>query len=164
MGVRPHWRGGRAPPMLMTAATTTWGLAMAKKARVAKKAKRTGAKKKAGAKKAGAKKSAAKKAAAKKAKVSAKPAKRAKAPSAKKVSAAKPSRKTVAPKKLDPIAATPPAAQQQPATPASAPVPAHESLSHRIGSAIKAVVDTLADAEQLHHRLDPDPSKDVDPE
>ncbi|MFZ3354659.1 MAG: hypothetical protein WA268_27745 [Xanthobacteraceae bacterium] len=70
----------------------------------------------------------------------------------------------MAPKKLDPIAATPPAAQQQPATPASAPVPAHESLSHRIGSAIKAVVDTLADAEQLHRRLDPDPSKDVDPE
>jgi hypothetical protein len=155
--------------MLMTAATTAWGLAMAKKARVVKKAKRTGVKKKAGArkvvaKKAGAKKSAAKKAAAKKTKVSAKPTKRPKAPSPKKVSAAKPSRKILAPKKSDPIAAIPPAAQQQSATPASAPVPAHESLSHRIGSAIKAVVDTLADAEQLHRRLDPDPSKDVDPE
>jgi hypothetical protein len=155
--------------MLMTAATTAWGLAMAKKARAAKKANRIGVKKKAGAKKvvakkAGAKKSAAKKVAAKKTKLSANPAKRTKGPSTKKVSAAKPSRKILAPKKPDPIAATPPAAQQQPATPASAPAPAHESFSHRIGSAIKAVVDTLADAEQLHHRLDPDPSKDVDPE
>jgi hypothetical protein len=56
-----------------------------------------------------------------------------------------------------------PAAKQPPAAPASAP-PAHESLTHRIGHAFQAVVDTLADAEQLHHRLDPDPSKDVAPE
>jgi hypothetical protein len=61
------------------------------------------------------------------------------------------------------VAAAPPtAAKQAPAAPASAPP--HDSLTHRIGNAFKAVVDTLADAEQLHHRLDPDPSKDVAPE
>jgi len=93
-----------------------------------------------------------------------KAAKRAKAPSHKKASAAKSRRTLAAPKKPATAVATRPAAKQTPAAPASAQPAEHESLTHRIGSAFKAVVDTLAEAEQLHRRLDPDPSKDIAPE
>lgn len=147
--------------MLMTTATTARGLAMAKKAKAASRAK------KARSKKAGAKKIPSKKTRAAKKRVgriAAKPAKRAKAPNGNRTTAAKPPRKVVAPKMPKATAAvTPPTTSTLAPAPASAPSP-HESFSHRIGSAFKAVVDTLTEAEQLHHRLEPNPSRDPDPE
>jgi hypothetical protein len=109
---------------------------MARKARAAKKAKKIKARK--------ARPSKNRRAAA--AKSTTRAAARTKAPHKKKASAATP----------------PPAATKQPERPAG--VPPRQSFSHRIAGAFKAVVDTLADAEQLHHRLDPDPTRDLDPE
>jgi hypothetical protein len=133
---------------------------MAKKAKAARKTK------KAGAKNTKAKKSAPSKAGASRKgrrTVAAKVAKQTKVPSRKRTSAAKLRRKAAAPPKPKAVAATP-VANNQPASAATATPPAHESLAHRIGGAFKAVVDTLTDAEQLHHRLDPDASRDPDPE
>lgn len=39
-----------------------------------------------------------------------------------------------------------------------------ESLAHKVAGAFRAVLDTLTDAERLHHRLEPDPTRDPDPE
>jgi hypothetical protein len=96
-------------------------------------------------------------------KAAAKAPKRTKAARKTKRAASKTRRKTATPKKLKAAAPTKPQApapQAQPATkPSGAP---RESLAHRIGGAFKAVVDTLSDAERLHHQLDPDPTKGLD--
>ena len=65
--------------------------------------------------------------------------------------------KAVAPKKPAPITTAKPAAKK-------APPPPRKSIVQRIEGAVTAAVDILTDAEQLHHRLDPDPARDVDPE
>jgi hypothetical protein len=92
----------------------------------------------------------------------AKTVKRAKDSARKKAAVAKQRRKITAAKQAGAAAGKEPAATPQPA--ALARTTARETLTHKIAGAFKAVVDTLAEAEQLHHRLDPDPSKDTDPE
>jgi len=95
-------------------------------------------------------------------KVAAKAAKRAEAPDRKKAGVAKTRSATAAPKKSS---ATPNEKRAAPRQPVSQPsTPARESLSRKIGGAFKAIIDTLSDAEQLHRRLDPDPTRDPDPE
>jgi hypothetical protein len=73
--------------------------------------------------------------------------------------ATKPRRKAAPPKQAKS------AARKNTAKPAGRPsAKPPETLAHKIAGAFKAVVDTLADAEQLHHRLDPDASQDIAPE
>ena len=76
--------------------------------------------------------------------------------------------KTAAPKTAAPKAAAPvkpaPIVLAKPAPKQSVPPPRRKSIVQRIEGAVTAAVDILTDAEQLHHRLDPDPSRDRDPE
>ena len=135
-----------------------WGFAMAKKTRkkpAAKAAKKSMALTKG--------KSAKKKVAARKTALVKKRRK----------SVAKNAPKTAAPKTAAPKAAAPKAAAPtksapitlaKPAPKENVPPPRRKSIVQRIEGAVSAAVDILTDAEQLHHRLDPDPSKDRDPE
>lgn len=65
-------------------------------------------------------------------------------------------RSLAAPKKSRPAAKTISAAKRGTKPP--------ESFLRKVAGAIKGVVDTLTEAEELHHRLDPDASRDVEPE
>jgi hypothetical protein len=115
-------------------------MAMVKKARkqaAAKVAKRS-TKKKSAKKKSAKKKSAGRKAAV--------------AKKRRKVAA-----KVSAPKKFQPISEAKPAAK-------AAVPPPRKTIVERLEGAVGAVADIFTDAEQLHHRLDPDPSRDPDPE
>ena len=81
---------------------------------------------------------------------------KAKAPASKKRSTVKTrSKKQTSPKKPKKVKS---AAKKKPARKPVARKP--ESLSHKIADAFKAVVDTLVDAEQLHHKLEPEISPD----
>lgn len=64
--------------------------------------------------------------------------------------------KSIAPKNAEAVATKKPAGQPV--------VKQRESFTHKIAGAFEAAVDTLVDAEELHHRLDPDPTRDPDPE
>jgi len=98
-------------------------------------------------------------------KTAAKAAKRTKAVRRTKRAASKTRRKAASPEMPRAAAPTEPqAAAPQPKSAVKAGAAPRESLVHRIGGAFKAVVDTLADAERLHHQLDPDPTKDIAPE
>lgn len=109
---------------------------------------------------------------AKKRKATATKAKKAKARNTKtsakkKRTAVKTRRKIAAPKRIKSVA--PKQAKsggKKPAADATATLAEKpsESFSHNVAGGFKAVLDTLVDAEQLHHRLDPDPAGDPDPE
>jgi hypothetical protein len=106
---------------------------------------------------------------AKKRKGAAAKAKKTKTSAKKKHSALKAQRKATAPKKATPKKAksVAPKKAKPVATEKStgqSVVKRQESFSHKVAGAFEAVVDTLVDAEQLHRRLDPDPTRDHDPE
>ena len=48
----------------------------------------------------------------------------------------------------------------KPAAGKTVTAPPRESLSHKIESAVAAVVDIFTDAERLHHKLEPDISNE----
>jgi predicted lipid-binding transport protein (Tim44 family) len=111
---------------------------------------------------------------AKKRKTAAAKARKTKTSAKKNRSAVKARRKVATPKKAAPKKATPkktksvapknakPAAKKKPTGQPAAKQP--ENFLHKVAGAFEGVVDTLVDAEQLHHRLDPDPTRDLDPE
>lgn len=92
----------------------------------------------------------------KKRKAAAKAAKTSKAKRkvAKKKTAIAKKRGTLAARKRKPVV-TKAAVQAKPAEGKKAGAPPPESLSHKIGSAVGAVIDILTDAERLHHKLEP---------
>jgi hypothetical protein len=126
--------------MLVTdASVATWEWEMAKKARkaVASKARKTKSKTKT---------SASKKRSAVKARGKVSPPTKAKTVAAK-TAATKP-------------AAAKPAATKKPAGQPIAIAKRPESFSHKVAGAFEAVVDTLVDAEELHHKLEPEISRE----
>jgi hypothetical protein len=131
--------------MLVTdASVATWEWEMAKKARkaVASKARKTKSKTKT---------SASKKRSAVKARGKVSPPTKAKTVAAK-TAATKPA--TTKP------AAAKPAATKKPAGQPIAIAKRPESFSHKVAGAFEAVVDTLVDAEELHHKLEPEISRE----
>jgi hypothetical protein len=106
-------------------------------------------------------KKARKQAAAKVAKRSTKKKSAKKKSAGRKAAVAKKRRKVAAkvsaPKKFQPISEAKPAAK-------AAVPPPRKTIVERLEGAVGAVADIFTDAEQLHHRLDPDPSRDPDPE
>jgi ribonuclease R len=57
-------------------------------------------------------------------------------------------------------AATKPAATKKPTGQPIAIAKRPESFSHKVAGAFEAVVDTLVDAEELHHKLEPEISRE----
>lgn len=90
---------------------------------------------------------------AKKARKAASKARKVKASARPKRSAVKTRGKSATPKKVKVAAKRKPirkrVARKQP-----------ESFSHKVADVFKTVVDTLVDAEQLHHKLDPEVSRE----
>jgi hypothetical protein len=81
----------------------------------------------------------------------------------KKTAVTKKRRKVAAQKKSKPMAKSQPIAEKQPAG-NEIPKPPPESFTHKVEHKVEdlfsAIGDTLTDAERLHHKLDPDVSRE----
>ena len=90
-------------------------------------------------------------------KAAAKARKKAKTSPKKKVAVKKKAGKAAAPKKSKPVAKKKPANKtiRTPPSPPPAPESFLRKIEHKIEREFAAVADTLTDAEELHHKLDP---------